>query len=186
MTSFGQLLDADWARLATLLGLVDTRRRFRCYFSPRFAPVVCVRAAYALSQSGWPRVGNLFRALNMVVFGLEVPSQLEIGPGLILPHAQGTVLGAARIGRNATIFHQVTLGASVADYGYNLALRPVVENDVTISVGAKVLGAVTLGSNCSVGANAVVLQNVPIGALAVGVPARIIFRDADSINASDV
>lgn len=183
MWTFSQLLDADWARLATLLGMDDSRRKFSSYFSPRFVPVVLLRVAYALSVSGWSRIANVFRFLNMLIFGLEVPSLLEIGPGLILPHTQGTVLGAARIGSNVTIFHQVTLGASTADYGYNLNLRPIIEDDVCISVGAKVLGAITVGHASTIGANAVVLKDVPVGALAVGVPASVIPREsADSSN----
>lgn len=177
MSSRSELLDADWARLARLLGQDNPRRGFGSSFSPRFLPVVLIRLAHSLGARGWRRTADLMRFLNMVLFGLEVPTRLEIGAGLILPHTQGTVLGAARIGNNVTIFHQVTLGASTADYGYDSRLRPVVEDDVTLSVGAKVLGAVTLGKGCVVGANAVVLRDVPPGCLAVGVPARIIARD---------
>lgn len=177
MARHSELLDADWARLAGLLGHPGARRRFGSNFSPRFVPVVLIRLAYSLGARGWRRTADVLRFLNMVLFGLEVPTRLEIGAGLILPHTQGTVLGAARIGRNVTIFHQVTLGASAADYGYDPRLRPVVEDDVTLSAGAKVLGPVTLGKGCVVGANAVVLQDVPPGCLAVGVPARMIARD---------
>lgn len=168
------LLDADWSRLALLMGRTDTRRRWRHALSPRFTPVVLVRWSQGLHAAGWARLANVPRVLNMVLFGLEVPCTLHIGPGLVMPHTQGTVLGAATIGANATIFHQVTLGASQADYGYNPALRPVVEDGVTLSVGAKVLGGLTLGSGCVVGANAVVLADVPAGAVAVGVPARVL------------
>lgn len=180
MSSHSELLDADWARLARLLGRSDLRRRFSSNFSPRFVPVVLIRLAHSLAARGWRRTADLLRFLNMVLFGLEVPTRLQIGPGLVLPHTQGTVLGAASIGSNVTIFHQVTLGASTADYGYDLRLRPVVEDDVTLSAGAKVLGAVTLCRGCVIGANAVVLQDVPAGRLAIGVPARVIARDAAS------
>jgi serine O-acetyltransferase len=183
MASYTELLDADWARLATLLGAADTRRRFAAYFSPRFSPVVLVRLAHALASNGWRRSANVPRFVNFVIFGLEVPAELQIGPGLVITHTQGTVLGAARIGANVTIFHQVTLGASVADYGYDLMLRPVVEDDVTISAGAKVLGAITVGRGSRIGANAVVLNDVPAGALAIGVPARMLSRD-DRVEAS--
>jgi serine O-acetyltransferase len=174
MDTTRDLLDADWARLAKLTGCVDTRRRFGNNFSPRFAPVVLLRMAHALTANGWPRLADCFRFLNMVIFGIQAASEQRIGPGLMLPHTHGTVLGAASIGRNVTIFHQVTLGAREADYGYDLSRRPVIEDDVTISAGAKVLGGITLGAGCVVGANAVVLENVPAGMLAVGVPARVI------------
>jgi serine O-acetyltransferase len=174
MASMRELLDADWARLAKLMGRTDTRRRIGSSFSARFAPVVLLRMAHALTANGWPRLADCFRFLNMVIFGIQAASEQRIGPGLMLPHTHGTVLGAASIGRNVTIFHQVTLGAREADYGYDLSRRPVIEDDVTISAGAKVLGGITLGAGCVVGANAVVLENVPAGMLAVGVPARVI------------
>jgi serine O-acetyltransferase len=179
MATMRELLDADWARLARLQGRPDARRRFGSNFSPKFAPVALLRVAHSLAASGWPRLANCFRFLNMTFFGLEAPNQLPIGPGLILPHTQGTVLGAARIGCNVTIFHQVTLGSLTADYGYDLRLRPVVEDEVTISAGAKILGGITLGKGSTIGANAVVLEDVPAETVAVGVPARVIARAAD-------
>ncbi|HEY8977945.1 MAG TPA: serine acetyltransferase [Burkholderiaceae bacterium] len=174
MASLRETLDADWARLAQASGRPQARRRWVHGFSPRFAPVSLIRRAHALDRAGWRRLAKLVQLLNFVVFGIEVPATLEIGPGLIIAHTQGTVLGGASIGSNVTIFHQVTLGARTADFGYTLALRPVVEDDVTLTVGAKVLGPVRLGRGCVVGANAVVLDDVPPGALAVGVPARIV------------
>lgn len=171
-----ETLDADWARLAHVSGQAPTRRRWTHHFSPRFAAVSLVRHAHALHAGGWPRLAKLVQLVNFVVFGLEVPASLEIGAGLVIAHTQGTVLGAAAIGRDVTIFHQVTLGASTADFGYTPSLRPVVEDGVTLSAGAKVLGAVTLGRGCVVGANAVVLDDVPAGGVAVGVPARVIAK----------
>jgi serine O-acetyltransferase len=173
-----ELLDADWARLQELAG-GRARRTFAKSFSPRFAPIALLRFAQVLHQRGWTRLAKLPSLVNFVVFGIEVPSRLEIGPGLVIMHTQGTILGAARIGSNVTIFQQVTLGAKIADFEYDLAKRPVVEDGVTITAGAKVLGHVTLGEGCVVGANAVVLQNVPAGAMAVGVPARIVTGKAD-------
>jgi len=177
MPSLKQTLDADWARLGELSGRPPVPRRWTHHFSPRFAPVSLVRQAHALHRRGWPRLAKLVQLVNFVVFGLEVPATLEIGAGLVLPHTQGTVLGGASIGANVTIFHQVTLGASTLDVAYTLSLRPIVEDGATLSAGAKVLGPVRLGRGCVVGANAVVLADVPAGCLAVGVPARIVARD---------
>jgi serine O-acetyltransferase len=167
-----EFLQADWARLAQLCHLSTVFSWYRC-LNPRFAPVVIVRMAFCLDRAGHTSIAKLFSALNLFLFGIEVPSKLSSGPGLVLPHALGTVLGGASIGENATIFHQVTLGAVVADYHYDLSTRPTVGNDVTITTGAKVLGAIHLGNGCVEGANAVVLQNVPEHCLAVGVPAVV-------------
>lgn len=172
----GELLDADWSRLQLLIGTPSHRRSWTSYFSPRFAPVCLLRIAQRLHATGWRRSAKMFSLLNVVLFGLEVPARLMIGPGLVLPHTNGTVLGASRIGANATIYQQVTLGAMEADFQFNPDTRPVVEDEVTLTAGAKVLGPVRLGRGCTVGANAVVIQDVPPRALAVGVPARIIDR----------
>ena len=102
-----------------------------------------------------------------------MPARLFIGPGLVMPHSQGTVLGASFIGSNVTIFHQVTLGGKNADFEYNPEKRPHIGSNVTISVGAKILGPLCLGDSCVIGANAVVLCDVPPNTLAVGVPARV-------------
>jgi serine O-acetyltransferase len=110
--------------------------------------------------------------LNFLIFKIEVPTSLKIGPGLVIPHPQGTVLGAQEIGANVTIFHQVTLGAKTADFSYDLSQRPKVCDGVTLSVGSKVLGALTLGEGAIIGANAVVLDDIPPGTTAVGIPAK--------------
>jgi serine O-acetyltransferase len=168
-----EYLDADWARLSTLSSPNFRKRRARDALHPRFAPVVVLRCAQVLHTKGWCRVSKLFSLLNVILFGIEVPATLEIGPGLILPHTQGIVLGASSIGRNVTIYQQVTLGALEADFRFDPSLRPTVEDDVVLAAGAKVLGGVRVGSGSTVGANAVVLCDVPAQHLAVGVPARV-------------
>lgn len=165
-----EYLQTDWARLALLCNLNPTFAWRRC-LSPRFVPVVFVRLSFFLHITGYINLAKLFSALNLFLFGLEVPSKSLIGPGLVLPHTVGTVLGAASIGANATIFHQVTLGAIVADYHYDISTRPTVGDNVTISAGAKVLGEIYLGNHSVIGANAVVLKDVPENSLAVGIPA---------------
>lgn len=172
MGRLSQLLDADWARLNTLAGAPPQQRRLLDSFSPRFAPVALVRTAQSLHASGWPRLAKFPALVNFVLFGIEVPPRIPIGPGLVLMHTQGTVLGAATIGANVTLYHQVTLGAVEMDFSYTPSLRPIVGDGVIIGVGAKVLGGLTLGHDSMVGANAVVLKNVPPGHVAVGIPAE--------------
>lgn len=166
-------LDADWRRLAKSAGAEPARRRFMDNFSPRFAPVFFVRLAQRCHEKGWRRSAKLFSLLNVVLFSLEVPARLSIGPGLVIPHPFGTIIGAARIGRNATIYQQVTFGAALADYDYDPSKRPQVGNDVTVTAGAKVLGPVIIADGAIIGANAVVLKDVPAHSIAIGVPAQI-------------
>jgi len=172
MIRLSQLLDEDWARLGVLAGTAHRQRRLWHSFNFRFAPVVLVRSAQCLYAAGWKRFAKFPALVNSVLFGLEVPPRLPIGPGLVLTHTQGTVLGAASIGANVTLYQQVTLGARGMDFAYTLSLRPVLEDGVVVSAGAKVLGGLVLGQGCVVGANAVVLSDVPPGYVAMGVPAR--------------
>jgi serine O-acetyltransferase len=167
-----EYLNADWARLCALLGKPGTPRRLISHFGPRFAPVTILRFAQVAHVHGYFRLAKLFSLTNFILFNLEVPARLHIGPGIVIPHPQGTVLGACSIGENATIFHQVTLGGRVADFEYDPNKRPRVGDNVTISVGAKILGPLQLGDGCVIGANAVVLRDVPPASIAVGVPAK--------------
>lgn len=168
-----QILDLDWERLNDLSGKKKIKRNFFDNFSPRFFPVVLLRLANYFQENNWLRVAKIPSLVNFILFGLEVPARLSIGPGLVLMHTQGTVLGASTIGRNVTIYHQVTIGAKELDFAYNDNLRPTVGNGVIIGVGAKILGNVTIGDNCVIGANAVVISDVPNDCVAIGIPAKL-------------
>lgn len=174
MGNLSNILDEDWDRLTALSGMTPHSRRVWDSFSPRFAPVFLLRAAQYLHASGWRRLAKLPALLNFFLFGIEVPPRVSIGPGLVLMHTQGTVLGASMIGKNVTIYHQVTLGAVAMDFAYSADMRPTIGDGVVIGVGAKVLGGLTLGDGCVIGANAVVLESVPSGCVAVGIPARLL------------
>lgn len=106
-----------------------------------------------------------------VVSGADIPINSRIGGGLMIPHPNGIVVHPdASIGPNCLLLQQVTIGAGKSGV-------PVLEGHVDVGAGAKVLGGVTLREHCVVGANSVVLQDVPAHATAVGIPARIIRRD---------
>lgn len=145
---------------------------------PRMAPVLLLRLAEFFHRHRLGIFAKLFSMLNVVIFGIEVSPQVEIGGGLFLPHTVGTVIGAERIGENCTIMQGVTLGTSKPDMGFTVSERPVIGNGVLIGAGAKVIGRVTVGDHAKIGANAVVLLDVPAYALAVGVPATILTRSA--------
>lgn len=145
-------------------------------FHPRMAPVVLVRLSEISYRHGFRVVSKLLAIVNVVVFGIEVSPRVEIGGGLFLPHTVGTVIGAERIGENCTIMQGVTLGAADTDLGFTPTARPIIGNGVMIGSGAKVIGRVTVGDRASIGANSVVLTDVPPDSLAVGVPARIISK----------
>jgi len=143
-------------------------------FHPRFFPLVIVRTAQAFQERRLSSVAQLFAYLNLLLFGIDVATRCEIGPGFFLPHTSGTVIGASRIGRNVTIFQNVTLGAQHADMGWNVHKRPTVGDDVTLGAGCKVLGPVHVGNGSAVGANSVVLNDVPENSTVGGIPATVL------------
>lgn len=111
-----------------------------------------------------------------VVTGADIPLATSIGGGLMLPHPNGVVIHPmTTIGPNCMIFQQVTLGTNREGGGH----VPRVGGHVDIGPGARILGAVVLGDHAVVGANAVVLRDVPEGRVAVGVPARILESGAN-------
>jgi serine O-acetyltransferase len=132
--------------------------------------LVC-RLAFSLGRHGLTPLAKALSALNLLIFGIEVATHCQIKGGLLLPHTQGTVIGAFSIGRNATIFQGVTLGAKELEISFSEATRPSIGDGVVIGAGAKVLGGIQVGSNVKIGANAVVIRPVPDNTLAVGVPA---------------
>lgn len=158
-------------------GTVSTPGLVLACFSPRMAPVALLRTAEFFHAHRLGIVAKFFSMLNVLVFGIEVSPQVQIGGGLFLPHTVGTVLGAERIGDNCTIMQGVTLGTSEPDMGFTVAERPVIGNNVLIGAGAKVIGRLIIGDHAKIGSNAVVLRDVPAHALAVGVPARMVVRE---------
>ena len=147
--------------------------------SHHFAPVLVFRLAHWCARHHLRPIGKLFSLVNVVVFGLEIGVDSEIGPGLFFPHTSGTVLGAGRIGANAVIYHNVTVGAKILDMQNRPELRPAIGDDAFLGAGCKVLGGITLGDQVTVGANAVVLKSVPSGCLVGGVPA-VVLRQAEA------
>lgn len=93
----------------------------------------------------------------------------EIGGGLFLQHAHSTEINAQSIGNNCQIWQNVTIGVK-----HSGGPSPIIGNNVKICAGACVLGGITIGDNVTIGANAVVLKDVPDNSIAVGVPAKVI------------
>ena len=173
-------LAADLRRSRVVLhGSADGLSGLRLWLgalSPRFLPVLLCRLAHGFYQWKLAPLGKVLSMLNFFLFGIEIAVRCPIGKGLFLPHTQGTVIGAWSIGENVTIFQGVTLGAKEVDFTYRESSRPIVEDGVIIGSGAKVLGGLTLGCGSRIGANAVVLNDVAAGFLAVGIPAKVVER----------
>lgn len=141
--------------------------------SPFMAPVLFYRISHYFQLRDMRLLAKICACLNSLLFGIEIASSCSIGPGLFIPHTHGTVIGAWSIGCNVTIFQGATLGAKYLAFDFDRSSRPILGDNVTIGAGSKVLGGISIGSNSVVGANAVVLSDVPSDCVAVGVPAEI-------------
>jgi serine O-acetyltransferase len=131
-------------------------------------PTAIYRASAWCHRHGIRALPTIFERLNLMLFGIEISSGIPIGPGLYIAHPVGTVLMAQSIGANASFIAAVTLGMR-EEHEF-----PILRDGVMVGAGARVLGGITLGDGCTIGANAVVIADVPAGATAVGVPARVL------------
>ncbi|MCF6461307.1 serine O-acetyltransferase EpsC [Clostridium sp. Cult3] len=110
--------------------------------------------------------------------GIEIHPGAKIGKNLFIDHGMGVVIGeTAEIGDNVTIYHGVTLGGIGGEP--NAKRHPTVEDNVMIGAGAKVLGPITIGRGAKIGANAVVLEDVPPYTTVVGIPGKVIKSNRD-------
>lgn len=169
-----KLLRSDYDHFLRLSLAPEGRSLWRMLLNPRTLPVAMIRLAAAAAESGWFRaIGAVIRLFLLLVFRVEVPKGCVIGPGFVLPHPGGIVLGSAKIGDNVIVFQNVTLGARAFDGAFDRATRPIIGDGVVIGAGAVVLGPVTVGDGATVAANSLVTRDVPAGATAIGVPAEI-------------
>ncbi|CCJ34467.1 MULTISPECIES: serine O-acetyltransferase EpsC [Caloramator] len=112
--------------------------------------------------------------------GIEIHPGAKIGKGLFIDHGMGVVIGeTAEIGNNVTIFHGVTLGGTGKEK--NVKRHPTVGDNVVIGAGAKILGPIKIGNNAKIGANSVVLKDVPPYGTVVGIPGKVVKIDYESI-----
>lgn len=149
---------------------VRKRDLWRNFANPRCLPVAVYRLAHAAHRRGWGTLAKALTWLNFYLHGVEISSACTIGPHFFMPHVAGTVIGADRIGAYAVIYHQVTLGAKEIDPGHSR--RPVVGDRAFIASGAKIIGSISIGDDCIVGANAVVTRSSGDNQTLTGIPAQ--------------
>lgn len=116
---------------------------------------------------------------NMRIHHAEIGRRADIGPGLLLMHRSGIIIGPALIGSNCVLHHNVTIGQRIAagDHGV-----PAIGDDVWIGPGAVISGAITVGDGCTISAGTVLSKDVPPRSLVGGNPGRVIARDYDNGN----
>ena len=124
-------------------------------------------------------IARLITQLGRWLTGIEIHPGAKIGKGLFIDHGMGVVIGETSvIGDNVTLFQGVTLGGTGKEKGKR---HPTLGNNVVVGAGAKVLGNIHVGDNVSIGANSVVIRDVPPNSTVVGVPGRISSREGKKV-----
>jgi serine O-acetyltransferase len=127
------------------------------------------RAREAARATHVPLANHLLRVLQTSIFGVEIGKDVTLGYGVYFVHTHGIVIGGdARVGDRVRFYGSNTIGTAKDD-GY-----PVLEEDVWVGAGARILGPIRIGARARIGANAVVLSDVPADGVAVGIPARVL------------
>lgn len=142
------------------------------FFYASFQGLMWYRFAHFLYRWRLKILAYIIYYFVRVVFSMDIHPAAQIAPGVVIDHGIGVVIGStATVGRGTLIYHGVTLGTKKPCGGKR---HPDIGENVMIGTGAKILGPIRVGNNAVVGANAVVLEDVPDGAVVVGVPAKIV------------
>jgi serine O-acetyltransferase len=135
------------------------------------------RISYWLYTKGLRFLPRLISALGLFLTVIDIHPAATIGRRVFIDHGVGVVIGETTIiGDDVIIYQQVTLGGVSTSKGKR---HPTIENNVVVGAGAKVLGNITIGENSKVGANSVVVKDVPSNSTAIGIPAKVIKRGYD-------
>lgn len=136
------------------------------------------RLAHALWRNGFKGLARLVSNLSRFTTGIEIHPGAQIGPGFFIDHGMGTVIGeTAEVGEDVTLYHNVTLGGVSWE---KVKRHPTLEDHVVVGAGAQILGPIVIGAHSRIGANSVVVKDVPTGSVVVGVPGRVKARNGDA------
>jgi serine O-acetyltransferase len=150
---------------------------------PGIHALLAYRLAHALKLAGVPVLPRLISMFTRTLTGIEIHPSAKIGRGLFIDHGTGVVIGeTADIGNDVTLYQGVTLGGT----GFATGKRhPTVQDNVTIGSGAKLLGPITIGHGAKIGANSVVITDVPANSTVVGVPGHPVRVDGRMVEGPD-
>ncbi|MCC6467879.1 MAG: serine O-acetyltransferase [Alphaproteobacteria bacterium] len=139
---------------------------------PSVHAVLLHRVANSLWRRNWKFLGRAISQFARSLTGIEIHPGATIGQRFFIDHGMGVVIGeTAEIGDDVMLYHGVTLGGTSLRQGKR---HPTLESGVIVGAGAKILGPITIGANARIGANAVVVKDVPAGATAIGIAARVV------------
>ena len=142
------------------------------FLYPGFHALLWHRLAHRLWRGNFHYTARSLSYLNRFLTGIELHPAVKIGKRLFIDHGTGLVVGeTAEIGDDVTLYHGVTLGGLSLNQGKR---HPTLGNGVIVGAGAQILGPITIGDGAKIGANSVVIADVPAGATVVGIPARVL------------
>jgi len=172
MAFFASDVHAIWRKDPALRG--KPLRVMEVILYASFWALLFHRAAHVLHVAGLPFIPRLLSQIARFITGIEIHPGATIGCGLFIDHGMGVVIGeTAIVGCDVLLFHGVTLGGVDGRPGRR---HPLVGDGVVVGAGAKVLGAISIGSGARIGAQSVVLTDVPLNATAVGIPAKVLMK----------
>ena len=144
-----------------------------CY--PGLHAIWAHRLAHKLWKRGFKLIARGISQIMRNLTGIEIHPGATLGHNFFIDHGMGVVIGeTAEVGANVTLYHGVTLGGTSLN---KVKRHPTIEDHVVIGAGAKVLGAITIGANSRIGANAVVVKSTPPDSVVVGVPGQVVVRE---------
>ena len=154
---------------------------FLCYSG--LHAVWLYRVNHWLWNHRWFLLARWLSQVARFLTGIEIHPAAKIGRRLFIDHGMGVVIGETTIvGDDVSLFQGVTLGGTGKEHGKR---HPTIDDNVVVGGGAKILGNITVGKNCRIGAGSVVLRNVPDNSTVVGVPGHIIFREGKRVVITD-
>lgn len=174
MTRPGERLLSDiWLDMRMILQFWNRPQNLRnviwaCFACDAFILLAMFRTRQWLRRHHVPLVNRIIRMMETILFSVELGNDIELGHGVFFMHTLGTVVGGnSKLGDGCILLGSNTIGASTDSAYPRIGARTV------IGAGARILGGIEIGENCMIGANAVVVRDVPAGKVAVGIPARI-------------
>jgi serine O-acetyltransferase len=149
---------------------------------PGFHAITAHRAIHALFRARVPLLPRFLSQIMRFWTGIEIHPGATLGKGVFIDHGMGVVIGeTAEVGDGCTIYHGVTLGGTSLQ---RTKRHPTLGRDVVVGSGAAVLGAITIGDGSRIGANSVVVKDVPPNSTVVGIPGRVVLQDGKPIVAA--
>lgn len=179
LDSFASDVTAAFVKDPAALSIVEVLTAY-----PGTQAVLLHRVAHFFYKIGLPFIPRYISHVSRQMTGIEIHPGAKIGKDFFIDHGGGVVIGeTAEIGDNCLLYQGVTLGGTS---DVREKRHPTLEDNVVIGAGAKIIGPITIGNNVKIGANSVVINDVPDNSVVVGIPGKIVSRDGKKIPKIDL